>query len=58
MKNEKHPNWGGARPGSGRKPAPAGIHEKKSHTFYCTQAEAEAMRSYLRTIYRPAHQAQ
>ena len=52
----KHPKWGGARPGCGRKPMTPEEKQvrraKTSHSFYCSDAEAEELRDYLNNVIR------
>lgn len=43
-----HPNWGGRRPGQGRKPwLPEDQRNKHTKSFWVTDAEAEALKQYL-----------
>ena len=58
MDNDKnqHPNWGGKRPNSGRKPMSEEQkqvrREKTSHSYYCSDEEAKELRDYLNNVIR------
>jgi len=46
-RKKDHPNWGGRREGSGRKPNDENAPKKATKCFWVTPEEAEALTTYL-----------
>lgn len=50
MKEVHSPNWGGKRPGAGRKPTDIAGGKKKERGFYINDTENELLRKFLKEL--------